>query len=478
MLNTLFFNQMLLLCNALVDILLLILYLDSSFRFPSEFVGGRVGIITPYKSQLSLLRSRFSSAFGSSVIDDMEFNTVDGFQGREVDILLLSTVRAGDTSSAALGINSSSIGFVADVRRMNVALTRAKLSLWILGNIRTLQANNNWAALLKDARKRNLVISVTMPYQSMFKTAFHRDNHSGRMKHVEKVKDASRHALQIEGNQKRAFERKTRNVRPANQSKSTGIVDEKDLVGTKDSSSLGTNGNNGTSEDVKSAISGDHAKAGERKSKESSDKKVSLGNAHTSKRKAKFENSMSGSDKFGRESGDGHNLLKSQGSNRPKKSCEADRSQGNQATPSTEGSLTERDAKGRGKAPSQVGSAEDLIAKRKQQREAVNAILNSSLISSKKSETSMKHLPAKRALSSSNVCGSIEPPKTRKGTLFCLAALFYLLDICSNLGKMNVSKVIVHSRYMFQQPQFRHMEHLLFLMNRHIEHLHKLIMSG
>ncbi|XAR49780.1 DNA helicase [Bertholletia excelsa] len=116
-------------------------------RHPSEFVSGRIGIITPYKRQLSLLRSRFSSAFGSSIAAEMEFNTVDGFQGREVDILVLSTVRAAETRTTTSKINSRSIGFVADVRRMNVALTRAKLSLWILGNARTLQTNQNWAAL-------------------------------------------------------------------------------------------------------------------------------------------------------------------------------------------------------------------------------------------------------------------------------------------------------------------------------------------
>ncbi|KAF8114235.1 hypothetical protein N665_0039s0003 [Sinapis alba] len=61
-------------------------------RYPSEFVAGRIGIITPYKRQLAVLRSRFSSAFGSQVAADMELNTVDGFQGREVDILVLSTM--------------------------------------------------------------------------------------------------------------------------------------------------------------------------------------------------------------------------------------------------------------------------------------------------------------------------------------------------------------------------------------------------
>uniref|UniRef100_A0A6N2K2U2 DNA2/NAM7 helicase-like C-terminal domain-containing protein n=1 Tax=Salix viminalis TaxID=40686 RepID=A0A6N2K2U2_SALVM len=98
------------------------------------------------------------------------FNTVDGFQGLEVGILILSTVRAADLSSSMNGLSSSSIGFVADIRRMNdladerssmsrlssssigfvadirrmnVALTRAKLSLCILGNARTLQTNRN-----------------------------------------------------------------------------------------------------------------------------------------------------------------------------------------------------------------------------------------------------------------------------------------------------------------------------------------------
>ncbi|XP_059456145.1 uncharacterized ATP-dependent helicase C29A10.10c isoform X2 [Corylus avellana] len=410
-------------------------------RFPSEFIGGRIGIITPYKCQLSLLRSRFSSAFGSSVVDDVEFNTVDGFQGREVDILILSTVRAGEPSSASLGINSSSIGFVADVRRMNVALTRAKLSLWILGNARTLQKNHKWAALLKDAKERNLVISVKMPYQSMFKTADYKDavpgnsyNHSRQQKHVEKGKDASQHAKQNESTVKRTFGRKTKYAGYADQSKRTGVEDEKDLPASRENmlnnrcakdeddflikkdSSLVADGNNRISEDVESAISGKRVTGGERKGKESSEKKVRLGNTHMSKRKVNFENSMSNPDHSRRELGDSHNLLKSQASKRPKKSFEVDRGLGNQevAAPLTEGSLKERDVNHRGKAPSQVGPG-DLIAKRKQQREAVDAILYSSLISSKKPEASMKPVPANRPLSSSStVGGGIKPAKTRK----------------------------------------------------------------
>ncbi|PKA56592.1 putative helicase MAGATAMA 3 [Apostasia shenzhenica] len=137
-------------------------------RYPSEFTSKKIGIITPYKSQLHLLRSCFSNAFGSSTVYDMEFNTVDGFQGREVDILLLSTVRSSVSSAKSMFSSSSGIGFVADIRRMNVALTRAKFSLWIVGNANTLQTNHHWDALVQNAKERNLFISITRPYDSIF----------------------------------------------------------------------------------------------------------------------------------------------------------------------------------------------------------------------------------------------------------------------------------------------------------------------
>lgn len=142
-----------------------------SLRYPFEFTSRRIGVVTPYRSQLSLLRSRFSSAFGPEQISDMEFNTVDGFQGREVDILVLSTVRASGSSSETPKSSSNGIGFVADVRRMNVALTRAKFSLWVVGNARTLQTNVNWAALIENSKERNLFTSVTRPYNSIFTKA-------------------------------------------------------------------------------------------------------------------------------------------------------------------------------------------------------------------------------------------------------------------------------------------------------------------
>jgi senataxin len=76
--------------------------------------------------------------------------TVDSFQGKQLDVIILSCVRASD--------GSSGVGFLADVRRMNVAITRAKQALWILGSAGTLERSPVWAALLKNAQERNVII--------------------------------------------------------------------------------------------------------------------------------------------------------------------------------------------------------------------------------------------------------------------------------------------------------------------------------
>lgn len=84
----------------------------------------------------------------------MEIETIDSFQGRQKDVIILSCVRAS---------SGSSVGFVADVRRMNVAITRAKRALWVLGNLSTLQANATWAALIQYVAlvHRNTLLSLS-----------------------------------------------------------------------------------------------------------------------------------------------------------------------------------------------------------------------------------------------------------------------------------------------------------------------------
>ncbi len=135
-------------------------------RYPMQARNWGFGVITPYKQQLGLLRERFIRSLGSAATSGIEFNTVDGFQGREVDILILSTVRAPTGQDVRWNKEGTGkgIGFVADVRRMNVALTRARFSLWIVGNAATLEGSGPWAALLANARERQLVFSIKRPY--------------------------------------------------------------------------------------------------------------------------------------------------------------------------------------------------------------------------------------------------------------------------------------------------------------------------
>lgn len=70
-------------------------------------------------------------------------------QGREKDITFFSCCR-----STRKGKKISSIGFVADERRMNVALTRARCSLIVVGNARVLQSSGHWASLIHSALTR------------------------------------------------------------------------------------------------------------------------------------------------------------------------------------------------------------------------------------------------------------------------------------------------------------------------------------
>lgn len=89
-----------------------------------------VGIISPYKAQVHYLRQRVKSdPFFKPFRHLITVNTVDGFQGQERDIIIISLVRANENGE---------IGFLRDLRRMNVAMTRARMKLIILGDASTL----------------------------------------------------------------------------------------------------------------------------------------------------------------------------------------------------------------------------------------------------------------------------------------------------------------------------------------------------
>lgn len=109
-----------------------------------------VAVITPYREQKALLRKLFEELWGKKTLKNVAIETIDSYQGRQVDVVILSCVRAG---------SGGGLGFVNDVRRMNVAITRARKSLWILGALATLRANKEWKALIQDAEERKLVVS-------------------------------------------------------------------------------------------------------------------------------------------------------------------------------------------------------------------------------------------------------------------------------------------------------------------------------
>lgn len=129
---------------------------------PQDSFGGRIGIISPYKEQIRTLKDTFVREYGNLILNEIDFNTVDGFQGQEKEIIIMSCVRASETGS---------VGFLSDVRRMNVALTRARTTLWILGNKQSLRRDKIWSKLITDAEDRNCVTQAEPGFlKRVFKT--------------------------------------------------------------------------------------------------------------------------------------------------------------------------------------------------------------------------------------------------------------------------------------------------------------------
>ena len=100
-----------------------------------------IGIISPYADQVKLIQEK----------TPVEVKTVDGFQGREKEIIIISTVRSNPHGN---------IGFLKDLRRLNVAITRAKRKLIIIGNADTLITNPTYARLIEFVESENLLVNI------------------------------------------------------------------------------------------------------------------------------------------------------------------------------------------------------------------------------------------------------------------------------------------------------------------------------
>ena len=104
-----------------------------------------VGVISPYRAQVQYLRHLVKTDDQLRPLRRLiTVNTVDGFQGQERDAIIISLVRANDDGQ---------IGFLSDLRRMNVAITRARMKLIIIGNADTLTKHEFYRKLYEYVLK-------------------------------------------------------------------------------------------------------------------------------------------------------------------------------------------------------------------------------------------------------------------------------------------------------------------------------------
>jgi len=104
-----------------------------------------IGVITPYNAQVKLIKKMLEDRLEEGV----EVKSVDGFQGREKEIVVISFVRSN---------SEGNIGFLKDLRRLNVALTRAKKKLICIGDGSTLATDETYNALIKYISQEGKII--------------------------------------------------------------------------------------------------------------------------------------------------------------------------------------------------------------------------------------------------------------------------------------------------------------------------------
>lgn len=113
----------------------------STNDFPS------IGIISPYKHQVEVLKElMLASTEMLELSNFITINTVDSFQGQERDIVYISMARSNPENV---------IGFLSDIRRMNVAMTRARKKLVVIGDSATLSQHHFYADFISYAQEKN-----------------------------------------------------------------------------------------------------------------------------------------------------------------------------------------------------------------------------------------------------------------------------------------------------------------------------------
>lgn len=119
--------------------------------FKAGVTPNQIGIVTPYEGQRSYIVTHMQSngTLKKDLYKDIEVASVDAFQGREKDYIILSCVRSNDHQG---------IGFLNDPRRLNVALTRAKYGVVVLGNPKVLSKHALWHFLLTSYKEKSCLV--------------------------------------------------------------------------------------------------------------------------------------------------------------------------------------------------------------------------------------------------------------------------------------------------------------------------------
>lgn len=116
------------------------------------------GIISPYRAQVRLIRKLLRwQKFFRTLRSQITVNSVDGFQGQERDVIILSMVRDNEKGT---------IGFLRDLRRMNVAITRARMKLIILGNAETLSQHKFYHHFIEYVKDHGDFVTLPDPAQN------------------------------------------------------------------------------------------------------------------------------------------------------------------------------------------------------------------------------------------------------------------------------------------------------------------------
>ncbi|XP_067825887.1 probable helicase senataxin isoform X2 [Heptranchias perlo] len=133
----------------------LVIALISMIAEKQKGICRNIGVITPYNAQKRGIINQIEQEYKRAGLEhgrEVQVGTVDGFQGCEKDCIIVTCVRANSLQGT--------IGFLAERQRMNVTITRARFSLFILGHLKTLMENKDWNALIQDAQKRGAIVKT------------------------------------------------------------------------------------------------------------------------------------------------------------------------------------------------------------------------------------------------------------------------------------------------------------------------------